>query len=328
MGFEVRVDCPSCRVEGARVETWDTDTPTARLGMPEAARCSLCAHADRGTLSLATTPFPGEGCPKCGVTLDEASLEAHRCPYCGTGGTLEEVSPGRRFSTEADLETALHAWAREEGLASSSDLLEAYFVLPTVAEIFTALSRGERVETTFDVADYLFSSGGTATSGTDQGAAPVVARASIPPAPVTMRMSQPVSLRPTGGPREELLALASVAAADGEASFDDQQVLFRAAERRQMAPLPPEDVRVWRPNEIPAPGTLVDRERVLEEMLQLAWADGQLDASELRVIRDFARAWGIDPQRVQDWIAAYDFGASGSFERWLRRFAFFLFPAR
>lgn len=58
-------------------------------------------------------------------------------------------------------------------------------------------------------------------------------------------------------------------------------------------------------------------------MLQLAWADGQLDASELRVVRDFARAWGIDPQRVRDWIDAYDFGASSSLERWLRRFAFF-----
>ena len=43
---------------------------------------------------------------------------------------------------------------------------------------------------------------------------------------------------------------------------------------------------------------LADRERVLEEMFQLAWSDGELDESELRVIRDYARAWAIDPQRL------------------------------
>lgn len=331
MGFEVRVDCPACRVEGARVEVWDAESPSARLGVPHAVRCSLCRHEAHGRVAGVETPFPGEGCPKCGATLDEASRDAHRCPSCGASGALEDVAPGARFASEAELEAALLAWAREEGLATSRDLLEAYFVLPTTAEVFASTARGERVETTFDVADYLFSSGGASGSGgaaIDTGAAPVSVRASVPPPPRTARMSQPMSLRPDGGPREELLALASVAAADGEASPEDQEVLFRAAERRQVVPLRPEDMRVWRPNEIPAPATLVDRERVLEEMLQLAWADGQLDASELRVIKDFARAWGIDPQRVKDWIEAYDFGASSTIERWLKRFAFFLFPAR
>ena len=327
-GFEIRVDCPACRVEGARVETWDPGSPSARLGLPDSACCTLCGLAVSASVELASAPFPGEGCPRCGETLDEECREAHRCPSCGIGAALTETAPGVRFATAAELEAALEAWARLEGLGTSRDLLEAYFVTPTLAEVHGALSRGEVVETTFDVADYLLSSGGGGGGGGETSGAPVARRASIAPPPLTLRMSQPVSLRPTGGPREELLALASVAAADGEASFDDQQVLLRAAERRGMAPLSPEEVRVWRPNEIPAPATLVDRERVLEEMLQLAWADGQLDASELRVVRDFARAWGIDPQRVRDWIDAYDFGASSSLERWLRRFAFFLFPAR
>ncbi len=327
MGFDVRTDCTACRVESARVETWDTAHPACRLGLPYAVRCSLCAHAAEAHLADLGGAFPGEGCPKCGATLDEASLDAHRCPHCGTHASLADTSVGARFGTEAELELALLSWAKEEGLATSADLLEAYFVLASAPEVLASLARGDRVETTFDVADYLFSSGGTSAGGAG-GAEPIVLRASIPPAPVTTRMSQPVSIRPTGGAREELLALASVAAADGEASLEDQQGLLRAAEKRGMPPLPPFDVRVWRPNEIPAPGTLVDRERVLEEMLQLAWSDGQLDASELRVIKDFARAWGIDPQRVRDWIDAYDFGASGPLERWLRRFAFFLFPAR
>jgi hypothetical protein len=328
-GFEIRVDCPACRVESARVETWNAESPGARLGLPDTVRCALCGHAAEARVELEASPFPGDGCPKCGAALDDASRGAHSCPFCGCGGVLEETRPGVRFDSDAELATALDAWARTEGLASGAELVEAYFVLPDTAQILAALSRGDAVETTFDVTDYLFSSGGGGGGGdAGRGQEVPVLRKSIPPPPVTMRMSQPVSIRPTGGPREELLALASVAAADGEASFEDQQVLLRAASRRGVVPLEAADMRVWRPNEIPAPSTLVDRERVLEEMLQLAWADGQLDASELRVIRDFARAWGIDPQRVQDWIQAYDFGASGTLERWLRRFAFFLFPAR
>jgi uncharacterized membrane protein YebE (DUF533 family) len=130
-----------------------------------------------------------------------------------------------------------------------------------------------------------------------------------------------------GGPRDELLALASVAAADGEASFDDQQVLVRAAEKRNMVPLSAEEWRVRRPNEIDPPATLQDRERVLEEMLQMAWCDGQLDESELRVIREFARAWGIDPQKINELLELYAFGDKNAFMRWFHRIGSFLFPA-
>ena len=89
-----------------------------------------------------------------------------------------------------------------------------------------------------------------------------------------------------------------------------------------------DEVRVWRPNELDPPATLVDRERVLEEMFQLAWADGQMDESELRVIRDFALAWGIDSQRLRDWIEMYTFADANRFERWMRRISGFLFPPR
>jgi hypothetical protein len=138
----------------------------------------------------------------------------------------------------------------------------------------------------------------------------------------------PRSIRRVAGPREELLALASVAAADGEASPDDLAVLARAAEKRGVASLGPDEIRVWRPIEVPAPNTLVDRERVLEEMFQMGWSDGQMDESELRVIRDFSRAWGIDPERLRQWTELYSLGDSNAVEKWLRRIGLFLFPAR
>jgi len=129
-----------------------------------------------------------------------------------------------------------------------------------------------------------------------------------------------------GGPHDELLALASVAAADGEASADDQEILLQAAARRGIPPLAPEDVHVRRPGEIDPPATLVRREELLKEMFWMAWADDELDESELRVVRAFARAWGVDPQRVQEWTDIATHGDDNLLERWITRIGRFLFP--
>lgn len=324
MSFEIRVDCPECRVEGARIEIWDNEAASCRLGIAQSTRCHLCRHETYAYVEGVDRPFPGGGCPGCGATLPDEARDAHRCPFCGKAAVVEEKEPSWTIADEAELETALEMWARREGFAHAKDLLEAYFVLQSPAEIMAAMKRGERIETTFDVADYLFSSGGAAGGGSEA----VVVMRDEEESPSTLRMNPPRSVRRVGGAREELLALASVAAADGEASYDDEQVLLRAAKKRNLPPLGPEDIRVWRPNEIDPPPTLVDRERVLEEMLQMAWSDGQLDPSELRVVRDYARAWGIDPERLRQWLEMYSFADAGVLERWFRRIGFFLFPGR
>lgn len=325
MAFEVRVDCPSCPVEGTRIETWETATPSCRLGVPESSRCRLCGVVGVGQVVGLASLAPGDGCPGCGNALDEAAQQGGRCLVCDTHATLELTGEPRRFESRDELGRSLDAWAREEGLGSAEELVDAYFVLPNVMEIFAAMQRGERIETTFDVSDYLFSGGAGAGAGAATGGG-MILREEEPPS--TERVPVLRSLRPIGGPREELLAIASVAAADGEASADDQAVLARAAQKRGIATLGPHDVRVWRPNEIAPPATLQDRERVLEEMFQIGWADGQMDESELRVIRDFSRAWGIDPERLREWTELYSLGDSNAFERWFRRIGLFLFPAR
>jgi Zn ribbon nucleic-acid-binding protein len=283
MTFDIREVCPTCGIEGSRLETWDDHA------VPLATRCRLCGHAMRRNVSA-----------------------------------LEELTPARPIRSLAELEAALTAWAHEEGLESAADLVEAYFALTSTTAIYEALVVGDPVETTFDVADYLFS-GGAAGGGATAG--PSILREEET-APSTMRIPQPVSIARLGGPRDELLALASVAAADGEAHPDDLAALLRAAQKRGVPPLDPPDIRVWRPNEVAPPSTLPDRERVLEEMFRMGWADGQMDESEIRVIKDFARAWGIDPERLREWIKLYSFGDANRVERWFRRIGLFLFPAR
>jgi endogenous inhibitor of DNA gyrase (YacG/DUF329 family) len=318
--FEVHADCSSCRVEGAVTETWDTDEACGRLGVPLATRCRMCGRAAAGHASK-DAAFP-KGCPACGAELDDDSRAFGRCPMCGASASLTETTPARTFASPAELESALHAWAREEGLVAARELLESAFVLGTIEAVHAALVRGEKIETTFDVADLLFGSGGSA-GGND-----AVAVEPEEKAPITARLPPPPSIRRYGGKLDELYALASVAAADGEANAGDMGALERAAAARGLPPLPIEEVRVRRPGEIDPPPTLVDRERVLEEMFQMAWADGQMDDSELKVIRDFSRAWGIDPARLAEWTKMYTFADTGRIERWLRRVGQMIFPER
>ena len=329
MTFEVRVDCTACRVEAARVETWDTESATCRLGIAESSRCRMCGAAGEGRLSYLGSIAPGEGCPGCGAELDQDICDAHRCPFCGTTASFEETGVPRRFEEAESVEVALTNWAREEGLLSTAELLEAFFAYESSEEVFAAMKRGERVETTFDVADYLFSSGASGGASNDGPVSIRIPSDGAEAAPVTLRTYPRGSLPPPPcSPRDELLALASVAAADGEANVDDLGVLSRAANKRSLKPLTSDEIRVWRPNEILPPPGLVDRERLLEEMLQMAWADGQIDESELRVIRGFARSWGIDPERVKEQIELYAMNDAGRIERWLRRIGFFLFPGK
>jgi hypothetical protein len=225
-----------------------------------------------------------------------------------------------------ELARALGAWAAAEEIASADELVDACFVLSTPADILAALIRGEPVETTFDVVDFLFS------SGHGQGGAGEAKPAVLADVPDRDRGSPPasvpgpVSLRRVGGPRDELLALASVAASDGEASPEDLEVLAKAAAMRGIPPLDLAEIRVRRPAEIDPPPTLVQRERLVEEMLWMAWSDDQLDESEVRVVRDFARAWGVDPQRVTEWTAIATSRGSSRIARWIDRVGYFLFP--
>jgi uncharacterized tellurite resistance protein B-like protein len=56
-------------------------------------------------------------------------------------------------------------------------------------------------------------------------------------------------------------------------------------------PLPPKDEwRIWRPLELAPPP---DAAATLAAMLQTALADSDLDASEVRVLREYARAWQV-----------------------------------
>ncbi len=281
MLFTALADCPACRVQGAVVETWDSQTP----GTPVAARCRMCTR----------------------------ELE---------GGV--ETRPPAPLARLSDVDAALARWAREEGFDTPAELAHSAFVSGTVASIHSALILGEPVETSFDVMGFLFSHMG--------GASPGVSSSPSVAAPRSSSLGGPApSLAPLQergfDPRNELLALAATAAADGAVAEVEVRFLEAYAAERGLRPLVPGELRVHRPDEVGPVGGLLDRERVIERMVQVAFVDGDvLDESEARVIRGFARAWGVDPARVDDQVRAWTEEGRGLLARLLSRAARHLLP--
>lgn len=64
-------------------------------------------------------------------------------------------------------------------------------------------------------------------------------------------------------------------------------------------PLEAEEIRIWRPGEVPPPP---DVEDVLDALAAVAHADGQRDPGEWRLVLAFGRSWGAS----EDLLAALE----------------------
>ena len=105
--------------------------------------------------------------------------------------------------------------------------------------------------------------------------------------------SIPKHLRPL---RVSARALASVMLADGLADASDRAFLDRTLAGWGHPPIEPTDLAVWRPHDLGWPH---DPGAVVEAMCRLAYVDGQRDATEWRVVREFARGWGVSLEAVE-----------------------------
>jgi hypothetical protein len=277
--FEALADCEACLVESAVVEL------IAARGVVLERRCRLCLREHRdGALVHAGEPLRGD------------------------------PDAGRR---------ALARWAKGEGDPEVERFVLAHFGGLGLDAVAERLARGERVETCFDAIAWLFPGVG-AVGGGARAPAPEVhdtletgpprftttepriqradpsrpdvrrARASVPPIsiPVTHE-SIPRHLQPL---RVSARALASVMLADGEASPADRAFLDRTLAAWGHPPLEPADLAIWRPHDLGWPH---DPGAVVEAMCRLAYVDGQRDATEWRVVREFARAWGVSLDAVE-----------------------------
>ena len=256
-----------------------------------------------------------------------------QCGQCGIVARAEETRPGDRFRRAGDLERALGCWAREEGHDSADDFVASSFLDGDTGRIYERIRDGERVETNFDVLAFLFPELALASS------IPLEPSAAAEPAPSSPAASlEAPSSRPRGSPASEpvrpapdespvasvsppataspadeircepwapMLPLVSVMVADGRVHPAEEAFLQRILTANQCPPVPAAFVRVHRPDSVPVPPDPRARERMIEAMIHLVHVDRLRDGTEIRVVEEYARAWGIAAARVTHWDDLY-----------------------
>ncbi len=270
---EVLVDCPNCRVEGARVEIVVRGEQDGQRG-------------DHAVSSR---------CRMCGAT-EEAGVP---------------VRAGTRAWDEASTRAALADWAAEEGEHDVAAFLRANFGERDLGALVRKLVAGERVETSFEVVAWLFGGRG-AVAGmtpdaaqahaearhvrTDVGAVPDRATdlhdgAADATAGEALRRGQPPPPQDRhleDRRRAATRALCAARAADGRQHPCEDPVLAEALAALDLPAPEPADERVWRPNELRG---VPDPAGTLRWMRAIALADGEADPSEVRLLQAYARAW-------------------------------------
>lgn len=211
-----------------------------------------------------------------------------KCRLCGFSTELGDVTQfGHPFVEANEVVEALGRWAMEDGESDVSTFAVANFSGRTPDAVALAVLSGERVTTSFDVIAFLFPGGGG-------GGGPALSPGENPPSHVQPPSSQPAVINtdaPPPGLPPIARALASVMLADGQIRPAERRFLEDTARRLGGEPLAAHELRVWRPHELARPE---NPEALLSAMRALALCDKEADGSELRVLKEFARAWQLD----------------------------------
>ena len=93
----------------------------------------------------------------------------------------------------------------------------------------------------------------------------------------------------------EARALAAVMLADGTLQEEEEELINQTLRLDGLSALREEDKHGWMPVDLPIPA---DPEGLVLKMLDVAFVDHNLDESEWRVIKEFARYWGCDRKKL------------------------------
>src|SRR5262245_17134155 len=115
---ELTVDCEACRLEAGVVEVYDALVAACRFRVPATMTCKLCSAAHEATfdrpLPKPLAEVPANRCPGCLATLSADAVDRRCCASCGARAALSARRAPTRFTTLAELEAALDAWAERE----------------------------------------------------------------------------------------------------------------------------------------------------------------------------------------------------------------------
>jgi hypothetical protein len=221
-----------------------------------------------------------------------------RCRLCGEAHAHgERVAEGLDPRDAGAVRTGLTRWAEAEGEADVEAFARANFGGRSADEVIAAVVAGEPVDTGFDAIAWLF--GGAAGAGTGAaGGAPSAGIRAARTAAVSRsadglgarELPAPEAPAPAHDPIDVTRALVSALLADGQPTAARRATLERHAAHLGAAPIGEDGLHVWRPQEL---GPVAHPAAALDAMRRIATADGHLDGSGRRVLREYARHWGI-----------------------------------
>lgn len=268
--------CPSCKVEAALLELFD---PEQRVGVALESQCRLCGY--------------------------QAELG-------------EVKQPGAQFGSVFEVMAALDRWAEEDREEDVRAFTIHNFQGMTPEQVADRILAGLPVETGFDVIAWLFPSSAMAMGAGERreprppeperppGMRPALQKLSLQkPDPGEPAPIRPQDLRirhtrsadadapppPTAiDPLAPARALVSVMMADGQPHPAERRAVEALLKAGEHPALPEAEWRVYRPQEA---GNPKDAAAIVAGMRRVAMSDGVVDGSEVRVIREYARAWQI-----------------------------------
>ena len=231
-------------------------------------------------------------CPNClieGVFIEyyeEGTEEpiSVSCTFCQFEPSKNE---GFQFLDEKQTRAHLHSWVQKEGCKSAQQFCEMNFYGLSEEEVVQRLLKKEKIESTFDVMEYLFPGfGGGGISITmeenEEWEEPLFTEEAYSYVPDA---SIPVEAR----------ALAAVLLADGMWKEEEEVLANQLLHEQGLAQIQEADKYGWMPIDLPIPK---NPEVLILQMMEVAFADEELDESEWRVIKEFARYWGCDRKKL------------------------------
>lgn len=308
---ELAARCAHCLLDGGAVETFDPLVAACRFGVAARVACPLCGAVSEGAidrpLARAITEVAANACPSCGVLLGPSAVDIHGCAHCGVRASLELRAPPAIPRSAVDLEDALERWARSSGFSSRCELMVATFASTDEASLLAKLHGGEPIDTLIDpfaTLGHRVTASSTSLPDLDDDDDHDAEREPSPP---------------SAPPRAILYPLVSVISADGEIHPNERSLLDRFLASEGLAPLADGELRFHDPAVVARLVPAHRREAVIQLMCESACADGMPDESERRVIRAYAKAWGVADDKVEFWMWAHEsIGTSIARQLWLK----------
>lgn len=228
-------------------------------------------------------------CPNClieGVLIEafEESVEEPVSFVCSFCHYEPNKQGGLVFVDAEQTRRHLQEWVHKEGGKDVEQFCDMNFYGLSQQEVVGRLLNKKPIESSFDVLEYLFPGfgGGGISITTDEDEEYWEE---------SQMTEEAYSYVPDSSIPVEARALAAVMLADGNWREDEELLINQFLHSRGLSPIQETDKHGWMPVDLPIPD---DPEILVVQMMDVAFVDGELDESEWRVIKEFARYWGYD----------------------------------